>query len=279
MRPASSCIALVTVLLSAATAAAGPMAPAPHLSQRVAVADTIVTGKVVSIEEKTVQALPHVGAPEKAEYQVAVVKVDDPILKAKGLTHVRVGFLPNNPAFRRTAPVTLAKDQEVCLFLQPHADANFLVATMYYDIIDKKTNTNFEKEVAEVKRLGKLLSDPKAGLAAKDAADRYATATMLLTQYRATRSGGPPKDEPIDTEMSKQILTALAEADWTNAVANPPRLHPVLLFQSLELTEKDGWKPPPRDYDKFLAAAKKWCKDNADTYRVKRRVYEPNDKK
>ena len=50
------------------------IAPQP-IPQRVATADAVLVGKVTNIEEKTVAAPAFPGAPQKVEYQIAVVKV------------------------------------------------------------------------------------------------------------------------------------------------------------------------------------------------------------
>jgi hypothetical protein len=275
------CLLALTASLAAAPALAGPVPPPPALPQRVALADCIVVGKVVSIEEKPVHAFPDPGARVKAEYQVAVVQVDDPVLNARGLTHVRVGFLPGEG--RQTARpqgLSLVKDQEVCLLLRPHFEANFHVWTSYMDVFDKKTTPNYDKEVAEVKRLVKLLSEPKEGLTSKSAADRYTTAAMLVVQYRREKPRVPGrKEEAVDAELSKLILSVLAEVDWTKPDGQPVWVYPRALFQMLGVTEKDGWKPPFTDLPTLQDAMKKWCKENAGTYRVKRLVYDKSDKK
>ena len=51
--------------------------PPPSVPVRVSQADAVVVGKVTSVEEKTVKAARFKGDPEMAEYQVAVVKVDE----------------------------------------------------------------------------------------------------------------------------------------------------------------------------------------------------------
>src|SRR5262249_55070534 len=68
------------------------IAPAP-VARRVALADVVVVGKVVGIEEKTVAAPRFPGDPNTVDYKIAVVKVEDSALNPKGVTHVRVGFL------------------------------------------------------------------------------------------------------------------------------------------------------------------------------------------
>ena len=44
-----------------------------------------------------------------------------------------------------------------------------------------------------------------------------------------------------------------------------------------KLTEKDGWKPP-KDFKQFPEKARQWCKENADTYVIKRFDFEKSDK-
>src|SRR6516164_1077359 len=63
------------------------------LPERVATADAVVIGKVTAIEDKTVSAEPFPGAKEKAEFQVAVVKIETGVLGTKKLTHIKVGTI------------------------------------------------------------------------------------------------------------------------------------------------------------------------------------------
>jgi hypothetical protein len=272
-------VPLILAVLPAAAHAKIAVPQPPHPAIRVALADCIIVGKVTSIEEKPVDAPAAPGAKDKVPYTVAVVKVDDAILGAKGLTHVRVGFQP--PGEGRFAPFRfqLAKDQEVCLVLQSHFDAPFYTATYRYDAIDKKTSAEaYDKQVADLKKYVKLLADPKAGLTSKVAQERLETAAMLVAKYRTPRpSATPPKTEAVDAETSKLILTALAEADWMNRNPVDYRMTPLSLFQQLGLTEKDGWTAP-KDFNALPDAAKKWLTENAGTYRVQKFVVEKKDK-
>jgi hypothetical protein len=253
------------------------IAPSP-IPDRVANASTIVLGKVTAIEDKPVKASPSPGAAE-VEYQIAVIQIDEALLGAKGLTHLRVGFLPpaaGRPGgpIRRYPSVQLTKDQEVCLFLQPHASGSFLVAPMYFDLIDKK-NPNFDKEVAQIRHCLKLLADPKASLQARNPKDRLTTASMLLARYRTVK--GQPKQEPIDAGESKLILKAIAEADWNARPTTPGEATPQTLFYRLGLTPQDGWTPP-KNAKELPDAMKKWLTDNADSYRITRFVPETAEK-
>jgi hypothetical protein len=264
----------LVVLALAAPASAKPLPPPPGLPQRLAWADRVIVGTVESIEEKPVKAPRGRGDKEEVEFQVAVIKIDDAIAGAKGLTHIRVGFIPpESGAYRRGPYQSLTKGQEACFFLSPHGAANFHIIPDYYDLFDKKDNANFDKEIAEVKRCAKLLADPAAGLASEKADERYLTAAMLLTRYRVQRPYGPrqTKTESLDAKESRRLLEILAEADWYNRNQHTYLMTPAHLFGSLGLTENDGWKPP-QDFSKVPEAAKKWLKENAGTYRVQRFV-------
>jgi hypothetical protein len=265
------------------------IAPAP-VPQRVANSQAVVVGKVTAIEDTTITApAPYPGATNKVEYTIAVVKIEDALLGAKGLTFIKVGFVtPQTPPpppdggirvpVRRYPQAALAKDQEVCVFLNPLADQPFYVMQNYFDVIDKKT-PGFEKEVEMAKRCARLLGDPDASLKGKDAEDRFLTAAMLLTRYRAFRGPGNPKQEPIDAAQSKAILLALADADWTQR--NDPtigfQMMPQNVFFQLGIGPKDGWVQP-KNAREIPEAAKKWLRDNAETYRIQRYVTEKAEK-
>jgi hypothetical protein len=286
--------AACAALLIAATPARALVILPPPVALRVAQATTVVVGKVESIEDKTVSAKRFPNDTDKAEYQIAVIKITDPILGAKDVTHVRVGFLPPPPVRPGVRPpignkpVTFTKDQEVLVFLTPHFDGNFLTAPAFYDAVDKQGNANFEKEVAEAKAAAKLLADPKAGLKSDKQDDRYLTAAMLITQYRSKRIGAPePKTEAADAETSKLVLTALAEANWKGPIVGNPRLSPQNLFNQLGVTDKDGFTPPKKevmgqkqvDYQQLPEYTQQWLKDNAGKYRLQRFVYDDKKEK
>jgi hypothetical protein len=272
-----ACLALALVVAPAWSMAIR-MAPLP---ERVALANVIVVGKVVEIEKKNVQAKPFPGAEEKSEFQVAVIEIKDAIQGAKGLTHVRVGYLPapNAPVGgpvrvggpRRQPAIQLTKGLEACFFLTPHFEESFHVIPNLTPPIESKAE-NFKKDLTEAKRIAKLLENPKASLKSKNAADRELTAGLLLVRYR-TPLQNETKQEPIDAEESKQILETLAGADFSEAVA-PNGFTAQQAFFRLGLTDKDGWKPPQfKNFQKeFPPVAKKWLKDNAEKYRIQRFV-------
>lgn len=239
--------------------------------QRVTTADMVVVGKVTGFADKTVSAPRFPGDTEKAEFQVALVKVQNGLLGTRGAKEIRVGFVPSPAGFIRRYPqVRLALDGEYCLFLEKHPEADFYVPPMYYSAIDKKSE-GFEPAVDEAKKYARLLADPKAGLTSKKQEERTMTAGLLVLRYRQFRPGAS-RQEPIDPEESKLILRALAGADWT-----PPRegapgsylMTPQSLFLQLGLTEADDWKQPA-DFNELPKAARKWLDDHADSYRIRR---------
>lgn len=272
------------------SARAMAIAPVP-LSQRVATADCIIVGKVVGFGEKTISAAPHPGATNKVDYQIAIVQVETVILGAKEMKEIRVGFVPPmapaggagggvRPHIRRLPQVSFTLNQEACLFLTKHPEGDFFTAPAYFSVLNKQGNSNFAKELDEVKHCAELLADPKAGLGAKDKRDRLLTAGMLIGHYRQRRPAAvQPKTEAIDTELSKKILRTLSDADWNVRPGRPGafQLTPQGIFAQLNLTPRDGWTPP-KDFKQFPDAAKKWLKDNADSYRIRRFVYETTDK-
>ena len=267
------------------------MLPQP-VPLRVARADMVVLGKVTKIEDKAVSASSYPGAKNKVDYQIAVVKVDDPILNAKGVKEVRVGFIPpraGGPIGVRPGivPATLIEDEEACLFLTKHHDADFYIMANAADAVKKANNAKYETEVEEAKKAAKLIADPMVSLKSKDAEERFLTAGMLIERYRTAKPSAtqPPKQEPIDAAESKLILAALRDADWTPPKPQQGRvtvMTPMNSFYRLGLTKEDNWTPPrPQPNVPFnpADAAQAWLKENADSYRIKKFVTETKEEK
>jgi hypothetical protein len=277
------------LVISAASAKAMMIAP-PPLSTRVAQADCIVVGKVTSIEDKQVMARQFPGATQKVQYRVAVITIKDRLAGAKGLTAIRVGFIPppqpvqggpNQPIrpIRRYPTVDLKVGQEGCFLLNKHFEEPFYVVQGYYNVIYKANN--FDQQVTQIKDYLKLLHHPKEGLSSKNADNRLLTAGMLLSRYRTVKQGMKPpyKTEPINAEESRQILQVLANADWTK-VARFGQVSPWMLFNQLGLTAKDGWTPPRVANAQAMAeAVKAWIQKHGKDYRIQRYVAEKADKK
>src|SRR5687768_2404917 len=60
---------------------------------KIGAADLIVTGQVVAIEDREVEATPNPGAKAKGKYQIAVVQVTEVVKGDAKMKMVRVGYL------------------------------------------------------------------------------------------------------------------------------------------------------------------------------------------
>lgn len=213
-------------------------------------ADTVVVGKVLSFEKETVEALGTGSATPstmprgfggggfdpsgKVKYTVANVKIEDGLIGAKTVTHVKVGFVKGNGP-------ELAEGGQYLLFLSKHPTEAFFIMPARTPAVSAKDD-EYKKTVAEVTKVAGTLADPVAALKAEKAADRGAAAVLLLNRYRGRVVGGFDEVE-LSAEESRLLLKGLADADWT---ATPPgSTGAFAAFLSLRLTEKDGWKLSP----------------------------------
>jgi hypothetical protein len=164
-------------------------------------------------------------------------------------------------------------DQEAMLFLQPHPTLKdtFLLQN-YFDIVAKKDNPNFATEREQVLKAAGILKAPLASLKAKDAADRYLAAALLISRYRSAPPSGESKTEPVPAAETKLILQTLAEADW-KAERGPLGFYlaPQGMFFRLGIGPAEGWKQPD-DFNQIEPEAKKWLKANAEKFKLQRFV-------
>jgi hypothetical protein len=235
------------------------MAPAP-IAERVAVAHTVILGTVTSIEDKGV-------VHDGIEYKLAVVKVNEAFRGAKGLTHMRVAFLPAT----RFPVNSIQKDTDVLLFLSPAKGQTFFKTRMYYDVVNK-TSPRWAREVEQTRACAQALENADRLLKEGKPEERSLAAAMLLLQYRSQK-GATKVGDAVDATQSKAILLTLADSDWARQDPDSPlgTMAGRNLFNLLSLTRADGWNPP-EDFEKFDGAAKKWLKDNADKFTLKKLV-------
>jgi hypothetical protein len=274
MRRLFGCTVALAVLLGITFPALARVIAPPPITQRIAVADTIVLGSVSAIEDLDVEAavLPK---GDKIKYRIAVVTVNETIRGKSDMQKIKVGFkVPGVPGKigSKYPMANLQPGREYVLLLQKHHEGKFLQVELYVDAIELAPGGKSDADVAQIKRCVKLIDNPKAALQSKDEADRLLAATMLIQKYR----GRPAeKTEPIDAEESQLILKALQGVkDWGKY--DPlTRTNPVILFQQLGLTEKDGFRPLKNinDYNRdWGAAAQAWLEKHAATYRIQRFV-------
>lgn len=248
----------------------------PSIPQRVATSETIVLGKVTHIEGQSVMVAENPGS-DKREFFIALVHVEESLKGAEGLTDIKVAF-PAMPIGRLEFDeggseylLQLETDQEVYLFLKPHHSGEFLIGATYYPSLNKKDAT-FEGNWKLAQRCGKLLADPEKGLHDKDGESRFLTAAMLILEYRtqSAMTKGKPREEPVGAKLSRLILDVLAEANWEKPDQSwGYEMRPDQLFNRLGLTAKDGWEQTATP-----EVAKKWLRENAEKYRIKRFVTE-----
>src|SRR5262245_22577620 len=142
------------------------------LPQKVAVSDAVVVGRVVALEERAVEFAQAPNAP-KVAYTIANIKIDDGLIGTKGLTNIRVGFVPTatgtpnggRPPVRRPGVVipNLAAGQEGCFFLSKHPVGDFYIITPAAAPLDKKAE-NYAKELAAVRKFAKIMAGATAAL-------------------------------------------------------------------------------------------------------------------
>lgn len=252
------------LILSGGSLFARVAAP-PALPERLARAEVVVTGKITRFEEKPVTAR------DGMEYEIAVVKIDDAIVGAKGLTHLRFAVAPGRGIRVGRGFMKLNEGMEACFFLSPVQGESFYTAPMYYDVMPKD-GENFKRDVDLLKQCAKLLEDPSRGLTSSDPAVRFMTTAVLIARYRTPPAGANElTQEPLDQKESKLLLLALADADWEKADPRWSNIQPLSLFFRLGITPQDGFTRP-QNFKELPAEAKKWLRANAETYRIKKFV-------
>jgi hypothetical protein len=236
----------------------------PNPFARFTLAECVIVGKVLSFDGQLVSAAALPQATEKTQYAVAEVEIVQTLKWAEGLTHVRVGFMPNE---------NLHIGQVGCFFLNPHFAEAFYVMPRRYGLASvRDNNPGFDAELKQYERWGKLLRDPIGSLQSENAEERYLTAALLLSEYNTFQPGvhvAVTKKTAIDAKQSKLILLAIANVEWSKVGRNMETL-PAQLFNQLGVTPKQGWTHQGIKTAKdFEDAAKKWLKNNAETYRIK----------
>jgi hypothetical protein len=261
-------LACLTVWGCATLARAMLIAPQPG-PNRVLNSDVVIVGKVTALE-------PEDKMVDNVTYRIAVLQVDKALRGAKDDKTVRVGFIPLQqgkvgPIFKNRN-LQLQVGMEGLFLLAKHPKEKFYTVggpIGYY--ISSQNNANFEKDVQMIKTITKVMDDPQTALKSKEADERLLAVSVLVEKYRTFKGPGQPKQEAIDAAESKQILQALADADWQVPVAlGSLRPSPGQIFGRLGINQKDGFMVPPGA--NYQTAAQAWLRDNAEKYRIQRFV-------
>jgi tetratricopeptide (TPR) repeat protein len=265
-------VSFMVLLGSAAIVRAAYPTPEPPIPQRVVLADAIVVGGIMQAEEEPVRASPLLRVPggPLVSFKMFQVRNDRALVGSPGLErvrHVRVGIGPG-----RAMPA-LTEGQSGCFFLHKHPEEPFYVLSAGADFVDSRRE-EYGKVLALTERCARLLGNTDEGLRSRDGEDRLLSAALLIFRFRTVQYvyAGAPRTEPIDAEVSRRILGVLAEGSLGDKAAREP-MGRLTLFFRLGLTEEDGWKSP-HDLPEITAAAEKWLRENAASYRIRRYVPE-----
>jgi hypothetical protein len=299
------CILTLTLLLVPQTRAescckeiAYSLSPIQQATQ----AQIVVIGKVTDLEPDLAMVEASPGS-EKVAHMVANVRIDESLLGIKGLTHIRIGFVPSarmvmsddaqfkarlNGVRSWFGGMNLTAGQEACFFLQKHPTADFYVLMQYAYPLDKG-DLGYDTDIKAVRNILKAFEKPVEALRAKDAGERQLAACALVMRYRTQTNRAVPVfeqvvpvvNEPIPAEESKLILKALGEMKWGE---QPFDVNGTFSLQSafsqLGIGANDGWQQPQqKENEDFNAAMSealtKWFSANADKYRVQRLAFKP----
>jgi hypothetical protein len=286
------------MLLPADACCCKEIAISPAPLQQASQADIVVVGKVVDVEPDMVMAEQYVGGG-KVGHMVVNVRIQESLLGAKGLTHIRVGYVPSN---QRVHPenfafqvqrlggegkfwrgqINLIQGTEGCFFFQKHPTADFYVMVPMGNPIEKGEST-YDAELKAVRKIVGAFEKPIEALKAKEAGDRQLAACALVHRYRQQRNNGGAvaKQEAIPAEESKLILKTLGEMKWGETPFDPQGMFSLQnVFWQFQLSENDGWRQPqPKDGEDYNAKMREtvgsWLKENAEKYRIQRMVVSP----
>lgn len=254
--------------------------------QKIARADAVVVGKVGSIEKEPVSVAQFPNDPNKVDYKVAVVKVENGLIGADNTTHIKVGFIPappadpNSPAVPPGRPgrgglpaVTLAEGTEGLFYLTKHHSGKFYTINPIMAPVDAKAD-DYKKQVELAKKAAAVLADPAKALKADKADDRLFAANMLVNKYRTYPDGAEEVENvKVGADESKLILKALAEGNWKPDPMDANAPNAFQAFSMLGLNEMDGWtypmvKPGEDFIDKTKDAFTAWQAGKGKDYQV-----------
>ena len=184
------------------------IAAPPAVSVRAASAEVVVVGKVTAVEKDEIELPQYPGATQKISYKVAVVKIDDTLYGAKNETHIKVAFQPIGvPRRGGLSNFDFKEGAEGLFFLTKNADAGVYTFNYNSTPIEAKAES-YKADLELAKKAMAVFADPAKALQAKENADRYFAAAVLVAKYRTTPAGGA-KTELVPADESKLILKTI----------------------------------------------------------------------
>ncbi len=249
-------LSALCLLLVGSTAVQADRMAAPVPIGRALVAEVVVVGKVESIEPDTIEAEMYPKGP-KVTFHVAVVKIEDALHGAKGLTHIKVAFRKASAQERKFGEPGLEKSQKACLFLRKQPVTGLYTFDFMSQPMDGST-PNFAEETARIKKTLACFADPSKALKAEKAEDRYLAAIALMVRYTTPPRGIASEKVAISAEETKQIFAALLAGDWSKPETGLPQPSNLVM----QLTSQ-GFRPAQfsgnGDYNAFIKSEfQKW---------------------
>lgn len=249
--------------------------------------DVVAVGKVTALEKDTIDAPQYPGAPDKVAYKIAVVKIENGLVGANNITHVKIGFIPpaegappvGRPGRGGYAPVNLTKDMEALFYLKKHHSADFYTVEPIMAPTDTK-DEGYKAQLETVKKGAAVIADPTKALKAEKADDRLFAAALLVTKYRSYPENAPEVENvKIGADESKLILKAIAEGDWKKD-QDGVSPHPYQAFSMLGLNQTSGFKfPQVKPGEDFITKAKEtyteWLAGAGKDYQITKIVAKP----
>lgn len=266
-------LALIVALCDLAPVWATTIRRVP-ISERVALADLVVVGKVTEIEDLIFEAEPSRGAVIFRNKR-AVVKVTERVLGNSESTQIRVELFSNEnqpqDALRMKLPV-LRKNDDVLIFLRRCRGTDsyqFADGGPFGAIQGSLVDESFKQTVAQANSAARLLLDPMKSLQSKEEDERILTAQMLCIRYCASqlRGIGEMKQESIAADESRLILENLL------LLADKNKHEFLIAISRLGPTIEDGMEEPIWGVGgdgRTLA----WVREHTATFRIKKWVRE-----
>jgi hypothetical protein len=210
------------------------------LQQKLLTADAIVVGKVTAIEKETVDLEQYANGP-KVAHTVAVVKLENALVGAKNVTHIKVVFVkpgeqpqqpeappgrlrplpaPIRPGF---GPVMLTENQEGVFFLTKHPASGTYYQINAGHLPLNSSDGNYKEELTKVAAAAKAFTDPIKALSSDQLEERIQSALSLAYRYRmypTNNQTGVVQEEAIPAEESKLMMKVLLDSDWAKTDAH-----------------------------------------------------------
>jgi hypothetical protein len=246
--------------------------PAESVAHKIAVADCVVIGKIVAMAEKPVAGqLWRYSETPQWEFTVVEVEVTGVLAGPADVKLARFGFMAARLEGGSYDPKP-AVGQRGCFFGVKIGKNDFYVIPTGGYI--EEHGKPYERDVASARRAGRLLANLRESLQAKDQADRVTAAHLLLLRnvFTPFRHGETGKAEPIDAELSKLALLALAEGDWEQHSAEVQESLATFQWGTMHGGPAPKGFPEDRKSATWTDDAKTWLRDNSEKFRLYRIV-------